>query len=479
MNLALFALTLPMTMALPPEGPKIPAPLLYVKVTGPEGLQTTWITGEPEGTQFDRPATVGIRPGYHYRFALSNIPGNRAARLFPSLEVHGSLQVPRHLDPVKHPVPLVFTEDDLNRALEGKFICKAICLEDPDKADPLATKPLQLLESAVGSEKEAIEAARGKGRLLVILRFGEREYTTQELLRENLPNTILLPGQASIGMPPLPPPLTWGCIPLYDPILGKIVSKEECLFDGGDTKIPLGINLENKLYGLDASDTAVEFNLTNKGRRVVPSNRVPICVPRYVAFRCEAVPTGHQLVAGPMGASKVDPAIFLAAKTPPLMVKGPQAPQGMQNKQRAQGTNGSFNVAVLELFTGRPMAVAQLNKLQVIAEVREPEDITAFPKYQPMVLHKWITPKHPQEIGEIITVHLRFQNTSSSPMTEVVVSDSLTARLEYIEGSAKTDRPATLTVKPNEAGSVVLRWAIDGKVLAGESGLITFQAKIR
>ena len=54
-----------------------------------------------------------------------------------------------------------------------------------------------------------------------------------------------------------------------------------------------------------------------------------------------------------------------------------------------------------------------------------------------------------------------------------------TVRLEYINGSAKSSRPATFVATPNSAGSLVLRWAIDGKLKPGESGTITFRVRIK
>jgi uncharacterized repeat protein (TIGR01451 family) len=78
-----------------------------------------------------------------------------------------------------------------------------------------------------------------------------------------------------------------------------------------------------------------------------------------------------------------------------------------------------------------------------------------------------------------VTFTLRYYNKTNQPMDDVVVSDSLTGRLEYIEGSAKSDRAATFTAFPNEAGSLVLRWAIDGQLQAGQGGNITFKARIR
>jgi hypothetical protein len=35
------------------------------------------------------------------------------------------------------------------------------------------------------------------------------------------------------------------------------------------------------------------------------------------------------------------------------------------------------------------------------------------------------------------------------------------------------------TTQDNEAGSVILRWQINGVLAAGQSGIVTFQAKVR
>jgi uncharacterized repeat protein (TIGR01451 family) len=90
-----------------------------------------------------------------------------------------------------------------------------------------------------------------------------------------------------------------------------------------------------------------------------------------------------------------------------------------------------------------------------------------------------MNPPHPKQIGEIVTFYLTYRNPTSQPMSDVVISDSLTGRLEYIEASAKSDRAATFTNTPNEAGSVVLRWVIDGQLLPGHGGTVSFVARIR
>jgi uncharacterized repeat protein (TIGR01451 family) len=97
---------------------------------------------------------------------------------------------------------------------------------------------------------------------------------------------------------------------------------------------------------------------------------------------------------------------------------------------------------------------------------------------RPLLLFKWA---HRQEaqVGDLVTFYLKYSNNGSRPITDVAVSDSLTGRLEYIPGSAKSDRNAVFTLQENEAGSLILRWEISGRLLPGESGKVSFQARIR
>ena len=65
------------------------------------------------------------------------------------------------------------------------------------------------------------------------------------------------------------------------------------------------------------------------------------------------------------------------------------------------------------------------------------------------------------------------------PITNVAVTDSLSGRLEYVAGSAEADRDAVFTTQENEAGSLILRWEIGGRLLPGDSGTLRFQVRVR
>jgi uncharacterized repeat protein (TIGR01451 family) len=78
-----------------------------------------------------------------------------------------------------------------------------------------------------------------------------------------------------------------------------------------------------------------------------------------------------------------------------------------------------------------------------------------------------------------VTFTLRYSNRGGTPISDIVIEDSLTGRLEYVPASSQSDRPAVLTMQENEVGSMRLRWQINMPLPPGQSGEIRFRAKVR
>jgi hypothetical protein len=273
MNLGILALTLPLTVGAPVviEQPPGPAPFLYVKMVPPEGTKTTWYPGTPATVSMNTPTVVGLRPGYRYRVELSDIPEEKGVKLYPSLEVRGTLHPPKIMDVAKYPVPVIFTEDDIAVALKGRLVTKILILESPDKADAIQTQTDQVLEYRYNLEEEALKELEEKGRMLLIARLGERTYSNEELAFENVPGTIFFSDMKIPPRPVAPPCFPYAGVMLFDPILGPKISTEECLTDGGDSKRILGLGPNEKLSGLDPSDTAIEFKFASPGSSLYES----------------------------------------------------------------------------------------------------------------------------------------------------------------------------------------------------------------
>jgi hypothetical protein len=452
----------------------VPSPFLFVKIVAPKGATATWYPGTTAAVTTDVP--VGLRAGYCYRMELSNLPEHPNMPIYPSIEVRGSLIIRDCLDVTKHPVPITLTEEDIGRIYDGSFVSKVYYLEDPQQALNVTTQPGEAVEMRASSEEEAIKEARQKGRIFAIVRAGERGYSPDELARSNVPGTILFAHAKSMPRPAAPPCMPYGNY-LFDPLLGPTLPKEEIFFDGGDTKRPIGIVEGQKLGGVDASDTVIEFK-TIKGKNFAVSNRVCLAVPRFMALRSEVYPSGYLGVRSPVANIQVEKYSAVALKVPAKAMNQEEQLKINSGAMRPSGMQSEMSLTMKTHLVGKAQAMYKVNGAKNFANLREAEDITIYPGCN-LALQKRMVPPDPQLIGEEVTFFLKFHNPTPYDMTEAVITDSLTGRLEYLPGTQRASRPATFTATANEAGSLMLKWAIDGKILPGESGEISFKCRIR
>lgn len=464
------------TPALAANGPP-PSPLLFVKLLGPAGMKVTFHPGSKFPHTIPAPATVGIRPGYPYRLEIADIPGYPGVKLYPTLEVRGALHLP--LDKaMKHPVPIIILEEEVRRIVEkAALVIKVHYLEDPDKAPAIQTKPDEPLLADITPDLDPIVEAKSKGRLMIVLRMGEREPAAEELAAGAIPNTILFPGEGRLQSPPVGPPLPWAYWPVYDPAIGNRIPTEECLPDGGDVGPRVGIGPDGKIGGLNPSDTALEYTTDLGKRRVTVSNRVHLCVPRFAVTRQIYVPfdilsskaasvaratkTGDE-ASNRIGITHADNVTTVAA------TNSRKKPSQMQNKFLLSGFDGAKSAQASFSYSGT----------KHFTSAKEVDEVTAYPFNEPISLYKWADPKDVQ-IGDVVTIYLRYHNHTKHPVENLVISDNLTARLDYIPGSAKSDREAAVTIQPNEVGSVIMRFELAGKLLPNQGGLVSFQVRVR
>ena len=188
-----------------------PAPLVAAKFLTPAGVRVTAFPGTKLSKMYDAPVVMGLRPGYVYRFELANLPYSPGKALYPEVEVRGML-VPRPgMKYMDHPIPLSFTSRDIERALSGALVTKVIYLEDPAKAVPAEVQPDKPVETPEESGRDAIKNALDNGRLMAIVRLGDRRPSAELLQTMAIEGTILCP--ANEAEPPLLPPVFqyWAC----------------------------------------------------------------------------------------------------------------------------------------------------------------------------------------------------------------------------------------------------------------------------
>lgn len=473
---AAFGAMVPM-VAPPPPIQAAPAPLVAAKFLAPKGVQVTAFPGSPLARKFDTPSVMGLRPGYVYRFELSNLPFEAGKVLYPEVEVRGVL-VPRPgMKYMDYPIPLMFTPADLDRALAGALITKVIYLEDPEKAIPAEASADAPIEVPENTERGALKAANENGRLMAIVRLGNRKPSREELWAVAVEGTILLPGENRLKSPMLPPVFQYWGVPFFDPIAGPRGPKEECLENGGDRKDALGIGLEGQLGGLNATDVGVEYTMGGK-RKVTTSCPTCICAPRYIIRKAEMIPAGFDVKIGlQANVGELRPSGFNDRIIPLANISEIKANE-LIGRVRPSAYIGQIGVGVFIGIT-KPAAVAQVLGVKVEGTYVEPEQLTAYPTLCPLTVTKQVDPPGPKQQGEIVTIVIRYANTGTKAADDIVISDSLSGRLEYIPGSSQTDRPSNFTTSENEVGSLALRWELPGTLLPGQSGTIKFKAKIR
>lgn len=459
-----------------PAAPAPQPPLLYLRLAGPKGMKVTVYRGDPTGATLDAPCVIGVRPGYAYRLALSNIAGFPAATFSPTLEVRGSLWLTSQLRNADFPVTVMFRSEDFAKVEQGAMIKKIIVLEHPETAEPIPARAAEPIEIPVSAGRELQHEIQGRGAPLAIIFLGQRSLTAAELAAAAVPGTVHLPGEKMLPQPGQAPWVPWACYALQDPLLGRQSPADYLsVYDGGDSKLRAGYDNTGRLRGLDPSDTVAEY-VDSKGRpRVVPSNRVALCLPRYVILKTETGLASQTVAFGPGSAHVSQERAVFSGRLPFLEHTQPLHLESAANRLKPSGTQ----------FTAGTAITGDVNGLQVSAALRSTNTLdgscpppTSPTPDRPLRIIKW-PDKKGCNIGEVVMFSLQYTNHGSQPITNLVVSDSLTTRFEYVPGSQKSDREARFTTQANEAESSILRWEFPGALQPGETGLITFQVRVR
>ncbi len=460
---------------MPPTPP--PGPLMYIRFAGPKGAKITVYRGFDKGQTLELPITLGFRPGYAYRLTVFDIPSFPRQVFAPSLEVRGTLALQSKLRNADFPAQINFTDDEFARVMLNTYVKKVITLERPDVAIPIASKADEPLEVPVSASRDPVVEAAQRGQPLVVMQLGPRFFTPLELNAQAIPGTVLLPGERVLGTPRVPPYLQWNWCQVYDPLHGpRHPSEFVTVYDGGDSGPQAGFDRFGRLKGLDPTDTIAEYMDSKGNKKLAYSNRVGLCVPRFIVFKSELTHAAHAVrtsldtnltMTAPSGAVGIAALKEQAAQ---------QHAESVGTKLRLSGTFNTLGTSVAGRVQGLKVTSNLRNVETVDAAAAGPR--TTEPDDGPLLIIKW-PDKTCVNVGEIVTFYLKYSNTSAQPITSVVVSDSLAARFEYVMGSTKTDRDALFTTQPNEAGSTVLRWEVTGALQPREHGLITFQVRIR
>lgn len=325
------------------------------------------------------------------------------------------------------------------------------------------------------------------------------------------------------GMPlcsPPAPPSQWSPDGLMRPW-----PRDEYLIDGGDQDPLAIVNGKNEIKGVEPEDTIAAYEARCGKQCLTPSNVVPIYSPRFAAvLKIENLNQGAQSQAiirldgeDPLKLAHAtnDPISHLQQQkinrhkqTKKLVAVREQSP-GLQveNTQHLVKFVESFRpfedfrfirsgkvemTERLRLAERQQAALAWATPEAVKIMIDNVEAVTTggwsgaqeFTTYEMepgkcrLRLCK-IASKASARPGEVVEFTLRFDNQGDGPITNTVIIDNLTTRLDYIEGTAQSSVDADFETFVNEAESTALKWTLKKPLAVGKGGIIRFHCRVR
>jgi hypothetical protein len=144
-----------------------------VEIIAPPGATISLVEKGRFNEAQPAPRKAGLVLGQVYRLRITNIPFEPGREVFPTIELVDRLHPPKGQE-VRFAVPIEFTQEDLELALEGKFVTRVVYLEDPDNALPASGDAIDEASFEVLPSEDPLEVADRSGRPIAIVRLGGR-----------------------------------------------------------------------------------------------------------------------------------------------------------------------------------------------------------------------------------------------------------------------------------------------------------------
>ena len=155
------------------RGGPLPGYFQPVEIKAPPGaLVSTAAAGGFEAPQ-SAPLLAGMLIGAVYRLRLTNIPGQQGYEVYPTIEVIDRLYPPIGQE-FRFPIRIDLSQDELELALQGKFVTRVVYLEEPKASLPMAQSPSDQSVFEVGEGDNPLDVADSLGRPVAIVRLGGR-----------------------------------------------------------------------------------------------------------------------------------------------------------------------------------------------------------------------------------------------------------------------------------------------------------------
>jgi hypothetical protein len=145
-----------------------------VEIKAPSGVSISLAVANQFGPPQAAPRRVGLLIGSVYRLRVTNIPIPQAEgmEIFPTIEIIDRTYAPVDQQ-VRFAIPIEIVQQDIDLALQGKYVTRVIYLEDPHNPVPAKSVNGQSwFEAAPG--RDPLTVADELGRPVAILRLGGR-----------------------------------------------------------------------------------------------------------------------------------------------------------------------------------------------------------------------------------------------------------------------------------------------------------------
>lgn len=144
-----------------------------VQVTAPDGALISLaadggFTDDQAGT-----ALASMLIGPVYRLRVANIRFHEGAEVYPTIEVIDRLYPPPG-QATRFPIPIELTQEELEMAIDGRYVVRVIYVEEPRTAPPVREAAGQQRYFEIAPNQDPLEVADRLGRPVAILRMGSR-----------------------------------------------------------------------------------------------------------------------------------------------------------------------------------------------------------------------------------------------------------------------------------------------------------------
>ncbi|MCA9236740.1 MAG: hypothetical protein KDA44_14795 [Planctomycetales bacterium] len=161
----------------PMMGPGSSSQIAFLGVEGGEVAWDVSGSGYFDSTPLVMPGRQNFSQGAIYRLKLANLPERPGVELFPTLEV--APVTPRTDAFLAHaPIPVQFTDEDLDQVISGNFVTKVIYLPDPEFQELALAGVETLVSTRLDPGVDPIAEADRRGSILAILRVGNLHLQT-------------------------------------------------------------------------------------------------------------------------------------------------------------------------------------------------------------------------------------------------------------------------------------------------------------